>query len=226
MMEVNQYTCNKCDYSVDHPIDTCPVCGAVFYWLVRASRDLDQAEKDQFQAEMDRLMEGRISAEYMFHGGKIWLPHAFWHYHPTGDPLKLFSWIQDLQLVQYKKSAGKSIVSEGQKAKKTTGYDTNPGEKRTSLAVTASAREPIQVERKPPAGRIGTHRVFLQRINVFFRALVGPVSLALFLILMACAYFFICMGYQKNQKDRNHAWLEKRATGSVEKILTEEDSQK
>jgi len=210
-MEVNQYTCKKCDYSMDHPIDSCPVCGAIFYWLIRTKQPVNELVKSTYLSEMSELMDCPIDPVYVFHGGKIWLPHSFWHRYPGGDPLSRFPWIHDLQLVQYKKNAGESKTSAFKDKTDMNVFDTNPQLpviKKQPSGIVKSASDRVPVTRDSPVTSVSGLRSAL----LAFR---GPVSVGLFFVLMALAYFTICLGVQKNAKHEK-AIPELPAIGSEE----------
>jgi len=191
-MKTNQYTCKKCDYSVDHPVDNCPVCDAVFYWMVRPVEVISEEQKARYVAKMNSMMEEPNNTSYLLHGDRVWLPHSFWQRFPSGDPLSQFKWIKDLQLVQYRKNAGEEKSTEQVLSSEGSEFDTNP-----SLQVIGS-------DAKDPRSSDSFHPIQTARSETsFFRDFLGPISVGLALILFAAAYFSLTMGRQLNLADSN-----------------------
>lgn len=200
-MRVNQYTCNNCDYSVDHPIDACPVCGAVFYWLIRTKGPVNDQQKADYLEWVQSNFESQTDSSYIFHGGKVWLPHAFWHSFPSGEVLQDMGWIDSLQLVQYKKSHSRRVEAEPLHEESGKGYDTNPGVPVPDLAkpipLEDSAKEP---DEKP--SRKTSPETSSTSGPSFLRTYLGPVSLGLFLALLGFSWFFIVLGQHRNHNHR------------------------
>lgn len=98
--------CNACQYSLNHPVDVCPICNEQFYWLVVPRYTLDEAEIQDYCSRMTQLTEGRITEAFLTHGGHLWLPHNFWECDPNGISLKTLTWVDRVKYFQHATAEG------------------------------------------------------------------------------------------------------------------------
>ena len=116
------FQCGACNSFLSHPIDTCPVCGDQFYWLLVTR---DEPDREAYLTRMQELMEGRASQDFLTHGGHLWLPHRFWDRCPTGEILEEYAWIKRVELVQHEGMALGLTVCEDAWANRMN-YPSNP----------------------------------------------------------------------------------------------------
>ncbi|MDJ0839605.1 MAG: hypothetical protein QNK37_24000 [Acidobacteriota bacterium] len=121
------FQCKACSSYLSHPIDTCPVCGDQFYWLVHPHRPPVQDERDAYVSRMQTLVEGKATPEFMTHGNLLWLPHRFWDFNPTGEVLNEFEWLREVELVQHD--------GEDREEQKPNVWDTLPGRPVPDLSI-------------------------------------------------------------------------------------------
>ncbi|PIE89547.1 MAG: hypothetical protein CR997_10655 [Acidobacteria bacterium] len=187
-MESKQYTCNQCECSVDQPVDNCPVCHSVFYWLLKTKREVSPQERDLYAAAMRASFGPKTGNDFIFHGGRIWLPHSFWQKNSTRELLNQFDWIEDIVLIQYKKSSTKKKREDGVLLQESLLFDSNA--KRTVV----NSQDLSETQKNQTRSR-----------SFGLRPILGPLSVGLFLVFIAAAYFVLMVGKQRNlMHNREH----------------------
>ena len=200
MIIPEEIQCRSCLYLSSHPVDACPVCGAQFYWLIVPTHQIGDGPIREYLSAMERLVEGRITREFLTHGGQLWLPHSFWNYNPNGDLLKEFSWISEIKFYQHdpEKEEEKSAPSNYREKGPRTIWDTNPLPVIPTLAQAGAGGTESQAERPSrPRGSVPAKEAPPPPAPAFARELLAPLMILIFFIFLSLSY--LVLRYHKNQ---------------------------
>lgn len=213
------FQCKSCSSFLSHPVDVCPVCGDQFYWRIVPTAPVNEPQRDAFVASMINLTEGRVTPEFLTHGGHIWLPYRFWGSDPSGVALLEFNWIDDLEVFQHDSQKTAKREAEAKAKQEPAPWDTIPKMEapdfsqytpETTVAASQSQERPAPraaaqplapvaaTEKAPstpqPARANPASPSFLQQLR---GDLFVPMMIFLFLILLSISY--VVLRYHKNR---------------------------
>ncbi len=120
------FQCKSCSSFLSHPVDVCPVCSDQFYWRVVPAAPVSEPRREAFVASMINLAEGRVTPEFLTHGGHLWLPYRFWGNDPSGSALLEFGWIDDLEVFQHDHQKPAKQETESKSKQEPAPWDTIP----------------------------------------------------------------------------------------------------
>ena len=90
-MDRSQYECIHCGCSMDHSVDSCPICREQFYWMVITEGLPDPDQLEAFLLMMEAMHPEEASREFMTFDEQLWLPAYFWNKNPDARLLEHFS---------------------------------------------------------------------------------------------------------------------------------------
>ncbi|MCB1053151.1 MAG: hypothetical protein H6510_00045 [Acidobacteria bacterium] len=195
------YTCKVCDYGMDHPVDSCPICGEPFYWMVVPRVPLHEAQIIAFLQTMEDITQGEISRNFLNHGKQLWLPYTFWQLDPHGEVLNTFPWISEIRLVQHENPEKRSFFEEKDPEEDgRSEFDTQPLKVRKPLP--KASPEPAIGPRHLPASqrlRAPISARHPKQAGLAWGRMFAPCMVALMLILLALSYFNLLHYRNENQ---------------------------
>ena len=200
----NNYQCRACQYVLSHPVDACPVCTMQFYWMVLPNRSLKKSQTADYVIKMERIVNGRVSHEFLTHGGYLWLPYNFWEFCPDGDMLHEFNWISQVKFFQHEPSQKPAVDAAG--PKEISPWETNPAlpvfnsadlpasparstapPEGTAIRAEAGSKKPGGLRPKQPLTDGPAHRDWF-----------APLMVLIFLIMLSLSY--LVLRYHKNTR--------------------------
>lgn len=202
------FQCHSCHIALSYPLDACPLCGDQFYWMVLVSGTVPEQARKQYVVAMCALSED-VTEEFLTYDDQLWLPYQFWEYCPTGEVLRAFTWIVDLQLFQHQGKPGSSEPAQqaeqaSTQAKQGSVLDSVP-ETRSQLDRMGQANEepspqlaaqmPASRRKKPNKRPKQMGRRDIQH-GIKHADLLKPTLVFLFFVLLSLSY--LVLRYHKN----------------------------
>ncbi len=211
------FQCKSCSSFLSHPVDVCPVCSDQFYWRIVPEAPVDGLQRDAFVASMVNLAEGRVTPEFLTHGGHLWLPYRYWGIDPSGNALLEFSWLDDLEVFQHDSQKAAKSSAEPEKKQEPAPWDTIPKlevpdftqyKPEPKAAVATTSAEPRETEpgsvrasdapdQRNARARMPERVPSPSLLGLLRGDLFVPLMIFLFLVLLSLSY--LVLRYHKNQ---------------------------
>jgi len=179
------YQCRACNYFFSHPVDVCPICGDQFYWLLVAADPPSRDQTLDFIVQMEHVVQGRVTREFITHNNQLWLPPNYWNFEPEGEALKRIPWVAEIRLYQH-------VAPE----KEPSPWETNPGMK-LDLPLVSTPAEPSEAMARaaPPPEAPQPAAAAAPQSNAAdgrgWGVFYAPLMVFLFLIFLAGAFMVL-----------------------------------